>query len=617
MPNRRANVLAVNSLLRHRGPDGEGHFDDGDCTLAMRRLAVIDLVGGHQPIHNEAGDVVCVCNGELYNYQTLADGLHRAGHTFASASDVEVAVHGYEDWGEEVVNKLNGMFSLAIWDARRRRLLLARDRMGKKPLYFARLGEGLVFASELRSILAYPGATWTVDPVACRAFCALGYMPGDRTPIAEVRKLPPGYIGAWNSGEFQVSQYWAPERVVVPESERLAVEALWELLKDAVRLRLISDVPLGAFLSGGLDSSVVVGVAARELGAKVPTFSITFPGYSHHDEARQARLVARHFDCEHNEIPVKAANFEGAEELVWLLDEPLADPAALPTLLLSREARKDVTVVLTGEGADEVFGGYDRYRLALWGAATEKRLPFLGALAGAVLQWRSAHKNDDSWASRILRATVQGREDPTEWSHSLSVAAAVPCAIEWDIPNLDGFISQSPVRTLKDRRLVPVQLSDIRNSLANGLLTKVDRITMSASLEARCPYLDYRVVTYGLSLPDQWKMRGLTSKLLLRTAAKRLLPPSILNRPKHTFRVPLGEWLRGPLRKGALEAARSQQLARLQILPKGGMERLAQDHVAGRADYSRALWAIITLHLWLSRAMRQFTLSVPEPIVDA
>ncbi len=575
----------------------------------MRRLSVIDLVGGHQPIYNEKRDLVCICNGELYNYQGIARDLKGLGHVFATNSDVEVAVHGYETWGDDFLTGINGMFALAIWDARRQRLLLARDRVGKKPLYYAHVEGGLVFASELRSLLAFPAATWTVDREACRAFCLLGYLPADRTPIVQIRRLPPGHLAVWDASGFTVRRYWEPEPTPPVASEAQAADVLLDLLRDSVRMRLISDVPLGAFLSGGLDSSVVVAVAAGELGARIPTFSISFPGHRDYDEGPHARGVAQHFGCQHHEIPVQPSHFDDLGSLVWALDEPLADPAALPTLLLSREARKEVTVALTGEGADEVLGGYERYWLALRGAALASRLKVLGSLAAAGLRVRGRRAGDDSRTSRLLRAAAEGGQSPLAWSHSVATAPAVGRAAGWGHDeSLRSLRAARPPLPARTERLLSLQLDDLSTMLANGLLTKVDRMTMAASLEARCPFLDYRVVNFGLGLPDSWKIRGRVSKVILRRVARRVLPDDIHQRPKHTFRVPLSEWLRGPLKDLAREAASSLVLSRLGIVGGEKVRQLADDHLAGRADFPRALWALITLHLWLTEASHQVSL---------
>lgn len=606
-------VRTVVAGLRHHGPDDAGEFDDRDCTLAMRRLSIIDLARGHQPLFNETRDIACICNGELYNFQALARQLNDLGHVFATSSDVEVAVHGYESWGEEIVTKINGMFALALWDARHRRLLLARDRLGKKPIYYAHIGGGLAFASELRSLLAFPTVAWTVDREACRAFCLLGYLPSDRTPIAEIRRLAPGHLALWDGNGLRIRRYWEPKPAAPAASEAEAADALLEVLRDAVRLRLISDVPVGAFLSGGLDSSVVVAVAAGELGARVPTFNIAFPDNADYDEARHARRVSQLFGCEHHEIPIAASHFEDTADLVWALDEPLADPAALPTLLLSREARKEVTVALTGEGADEVFGGYERYSLALRGSRLAGRLRVLRSLAAVGLRVRGRRSGDDSRVSRLLRSAAEGGQIPLAWSRAVATAPAVAQASGWKRDEaVLALLSPGPATHAETGRLVALQLDDLSTMLPNGLLTKVDRMTMAASLEARCPFLDYRIVNFGLGLPDSWKIRGQTSKVVLRRVARRLLPREIHARPKHTFRIPLAQWLRGPLKNLAREAASSPVLSRFGIAYGEEVRQLADDHAAGRADFSRALWALITLHLWLTEAGRRVTLDPPE-----
>ena len=603
------DVAVLAHRLWHRGPDEGGEFSDATCSLGMRRLSIIDPTGGHQPIYNESRDLVCVCNGELYNFHDLSQELAREGHRFATGSDIEVAVHGYEQWGDAVVRKINGMFGLALWDVRRSRLVLARDKLGKKPLYYAPTANGgLAFSSELRSILALPAHTWTLDRAACQSFCVLGYMPGDVTPIREIRRLLPGHIGVWERGTFTIKRYWEPEPTT-PPADGDSTDALFALLRDAVRLRLISDVPLGAFLSGGLDSSLIVAMAAGELGAQIPTFSISFPGYPDHDEGAHARRVAEYFGCAHHEFPIDASDFRDIRDTIWALDEPLADPAALPTFVLSREAKKHVTVALTGEGADEIFGGYDRYRLALRGAALTRRLPMVGLLAGMVLDLRASRRTDDTKSSRILRA-VTGGGDAVSWSRAIAMAPALGADRvathtaqlgRPTLPRVDG-----------NGELLAVQMDDLSNALCNGLLTKVDRMSMAASLEARCPFLDYRVVNFGLGLPDRLKIRGRTSKVILRALAQRLLPPGINRRPKHTFRVPVSTWLRGPLQGLVHDVVNGTLLDQSGIAGAKMVRSVAERHLSGRADYSRALWGLITLHVWLSEARRQFRIDVPE-----
>jgi asparagine synthase (glutamine-hydrolysing) len=612
-PDRLGATRRILNQLIHRGPDDAGEFNDEHCTLGMRRLSIIDVVGGHQPLINEKRDVACICNGELYNFQTLAAELKRLGHTFSSGSDVEIALHGYESWGDDVLQRINGMFALAIWDAPRRRLLLARDRVGKKPLYYARLQNGLAFASELRSLLTLPNVVWRIDTEACRAFCQLGYMPCDRTPISEIRRLAPGHLAVWVENAFTIRPYWEPDPSPAPTSEEEATDLLFDLLRDAVRLRLISDVPLGAFASGGLDSSVVIAMAAGQLGARVPTFTVSFPGYPHFDEATYGREVAEHFGCEHHVVPVDFSSFTNVADLAWALDEPLADPAALPTLLLSREARKVVTVALTGEGGDEVFGGYERYSLALHGTAIMRRLGALRTVAAAGLHARGRRRFDDSRFSRVLRSLVEGGSNAFAWNRVLSSSPGIAHAAGWNQDkDTNTLAHRKPRQEANRRRLLALQEDDLATSLANGLLTKVDRMTMAASLEARCPLLDYRIVNFGLGLPDDWKIRRATTKVVLRRVARRLLPPAISERAKHTFRVPLAKWLRGPLKQVVREVASSPLLSTLGIIERSSIAPIVEDHLQGRADFGRALWALITLHLWFLKATQEVSLERPS-----
>jgi asparagine synthase (glutamine-hydrolysing) len=612
--NRVENVRGLVHSLVHRGPDEGGEFHDADCSMAMRRLSVIDLAGGRQPLYNESSDLVCICNGELYNFAAIRETLAADGHRFSTRSDVEVLVHGYESWGQGVLQKINGMFAFAIWDSRRGELLLARDRLGKKPLYYALVEGGLLFASELRTLLAWPNRRWTVDRQACREFCLTGYVPGSRTPIVEIHRLPPGHSGLWSRGSYTQRRYWEAHPRPPARDSSTAADQLMELLSDSVRLRLISDVPVGAFLSGGLDSSIIVALAAGVHRARIPTFSVSFPEHSSHNESRYARRIAAHFRCEHHEIAVSPSDFRDPEAFIWALDDPIADPAALPTLLLSRAARTQVTVALTGEGADEVFGGYDRYRLSLVGSKILANAPWLQAPAARALSLRGTRSWDDSRISRILRGVVTGGTSPLAWSRAIARAPVTGHNEAWNHPSLPPHNSSgdSERASYDASRLLPIQLDDLNASLPCDLLTKVDRMTMATSLEARCPYLDYRVVEFGLGLPDSWKMHGRTSKVLLRTVGAKLLPSDIRARPKHTFRVPLADWLRGPLKPLLDGLVRSDQLRRFGIAQPDHINPIARDHLEGRGDYSRALWALVTLDIWLQQADHNATL-VPEP----
>ena len=591
----------MNIVLAHRGPDGEGYFTNGPVGLAMRRLAIIDLQTGDQPIFNEDRSVAVVFNGEIYNYRELRAELQKRGHRFYTQSDTEVLTHGYEEWGDDLPTHLNGMFAFALWDVRRQRLLLARDHLGIKPLYYAELpGGGLAFASELKALLPVDGWRREIDPLALDWFLATRYIPAPRSIYLGIRKLPPAHrltLGA--DGPLKVERYWDVSFAPDDTDGQDWPARLREALTAAVRRQMIADVPLGAFLSGGIDSSILVGLMARVSTEPVRTFTVIFPGWGTLDESGYARRVAERFATAHTEIAVEADVAREWPELACRLDEPFADPATLPTWLMARQTRRYVTVVLTGEGADELFQGYGWY-----GWPRPLPLPaFLARplrhLAQRLLSGRRGRHRllallapdfGTLYAESILSSVSQAEERLAwyrpEWlAHLTAMAPLADFPESWEEP-LPGQAPSSLMQEL-----------DLKVWLEGDPLVKADRATMLASLEARVPFLDREVVELAARIPAHWHHREGLSKWLLRRSFADLLPGEIARRPKHAFEVPIGAWLRGPLRP-QLEHALADASPLWQILRPEPIRRMMHLHLAGRRDYSRELWALLHLAFW-------------------
>ena len=590
----------MNRTLLHRGPDGEGYFTDGSVGLAMRRLAVIDLRTGDQPIFNEDRSVVVVYNGEIYNYRALRAELERLGHRFATQSDTEVLVHGYETWGDDLPLRLNGMFAFALWDFRRKRLFLARDHLGIKPLYYAQLPKGgLAFASELKALLPVDNWSREIDPLALDWFLATRYIPSPRTIYLGVRKLPPAHRLTVGAGEtLQIERYWDVTFIPNQEGdEQEWSERLQQILTTAVRRQMIADVPLGAFLSGGIDSSIIVGLMAQASAEPVCTFTVTFPGWGGLDESAYARAVAERFGTVHTEITVEADVAREWPELASQLDEPFADPATLPTWLMARQTRQHVTVVLTGEGADELFQGYGWYG---W----PKPLPLPVFLARPLR--RCIQKVLSGRRGRHRLSALLAPDFGTFYAESiLSSVSQAEERLNWYRPDwLAHLNAMAPIADLEDRLSAqPATLSsriqelDLKVWLEGDPLTKVDRATMLASLEARVPFLDREVVESVASIPPHWHRQKGISKWLLRKTFADLIPPEVARRPKHAFEVPIEAWLRRPLRP-LLEEMVSANSPLWQVLRPETIRRMVQRHLEGRRDFGRELWSLLHLAIW-------------------
>lgn len=607
-PIEEARLRAMNASLSHRGPDGDGfHFEPG-VGFGHRRLSIIDLEGGRQPLYNEDGTVVVTFNGEIFNFMEIERELLARGHIFRTRCDTEVIVHAWEEWGERCLERFNGMFAFALWDRGRQTLFLARDRLGVKPLFYAQLADGrLLFASELKALLVHPDMPRRIDSRAVEDYFCFGYVPDPRTIYADVHKLAPGAYLSVSRGRRDVTpvRYWdvplmGERRVTTPAT---AWEGeLRERLKESVRKRLMSDVPLGAFLSGGIDSSAVVAMM-REIGTnRILTCSIGFrePLY---DESRYARLVAEAKRTDHKTETVEASDYSLVDRLVDIYDEPYADSSAIPTYRVCELARRHVTVALSGDGGDENFIGYRRYRLFGAEEAVRSRLP-LGlrrAVFGPLGRWYP--KLD--WAPRFLRgkttfqALARGTVDA--YLHGVSI-----CSDEMR----DALFSEAFRRELQGYRarevfhghvrgkefadpLSLVQYLDFKTYLPGDILTKVDRASMAHSLEVRTPFLDYEFVEWVSSLPASVKLKRGEGKHILKEALRPLLPEEVLFRSKMGFAVPLDVWFRGSLKQHILDVARGKRLAESGFFDPRVLHRMVEDHQSGRRDYSAPLWTLL------------------------
>jgi asparagine synthase (glutamine-hydrolysing) len=597
----------------HRGPDDEGIFVKGGVGLGMRRLSIIDLVGGHQPVFNEDKTAWIVFNGEIYNFPELRTQLESRGHRFSTHTDTEVIVHLYEEYGADCVHQLRGMFAFALYDERRRKLLLARDRLGKKPLHYAVVGHGLLFASEIKAILAVAPELSTVNPEAILQYLYFGYIPDPLTSFLPIQKLPPGHWLEFEDGQIQLRKYWDLPQYGThsPGSEQGCLEELERRLAEAVRIRLISDVPLGALLSGGTDSSTVVALMARASSRPVKTFSIGF-GHDDFNEAHYARIVAERFGCEHHELVVEPDVLETVETLTSSLEEPFGDSSMLPTYYVSCLARKHVTVALSGDGGDEIFGGYERYAIHLRRQKFE-RIP--------------------AWARSFYRAQIYPRLPRNMHGRKFSYNVSLP----WRERYVDGisfvpsFEREMPLVSQEFREVLrdssdpqslmhryfdeapatdPVSQMlyvDTKTYMVADILTKVDRMSMATSLEVRVPILDHPFVEWVTGLPAEFKIRRGQQKYILRKLAERLgVPREALYRPKQGFALPLVHWMRHELKDLILTVLLEPRTLQRGYFHPQAVPQLLDEHFRGRRNHADRIWRLLMLELWHRNFLESF-----------
>jgi asparagine synthase (glutamine-hydrolysing) len=603
-----AALAAMNETLVHRGPDSDGSMIDGPCGLAMRRLSIIDLAGGDQPIANEDGRIQVIQNGEIYNYRELMDGLRGRGHTFSTHCDTEVLVHLYEERGPAFVEDLRGMFAIAIWDARHGRLVLSRDRFGIKPLYYRVAGGQLSFASELKALLRQPGFSREIDSGALEAFLAFNSIPAPLTIFTEARKLPAGHTLVAEGGEVEIHRYARPTPVpadeVRTESEEDLAEELRGRLRDSVRAHLVSDVPVGVLLSGGIDSAALTALAAAESGYRVSTFSIGFEEQSF-DELELARLVAKRYGTDHHELILRPDAVDLLPRLVEAFDEPFGDSSALPTFLVSQLASDTVKVVLSGEGGDELFGGYYTYVADRLAPRVGRAAPLLRPLVER-LPSSSERVSFDYKAKRFVRgAHLPPVERHHAWKEIFSADAQDALLSSPRMSDPVDVYRARYVETEGSEELARLQDLDLGIYLVDDLLVKTDRASMAHSLEARVPFLDPVVAELALALQTKQKVRGFSKKRLLRRAAAPLLPREIIRGRKRGFSIPVAAWLRGDLAPFARDVLSPETIERQGYLDPAAVTRVLDEHTAGKEDLSRQLWGLLNFTLWYDRYARE------------
>ena len=609
-----ASLLArMNQSQFHRGPDDGGVHIEPGVGLAHRRLSIIDLSNGHQPLFNEDGSVVVVYNGEIYNFPELTTELLAAGHQFRTHCDTEVIVHAWEEWGEACVDRFRGMFAFAIWDRNQGSLFLARDRLGIKPLHYALLNDGrLLFGSELKSLLVYDGLPRTIEPRSVEDYFALGYVPEPRTIFKGVFKLPPGHTLRIRRGDtrLQPRQYWdvdfSPNGVT---DEKDACEQMIERLEEAIRIRMIADVPLGAFLSGGVDSSAVVALMAGLNNGPVNTCSISF-GDPAYNESNFASMVADQYHTDHQTGEVSADDFDLMEKLVDIYDEPYADSSAMPTYRVCELARKRVTVALSGDGGDENLAGYRRYRWHMYEHKMRSILPLsLRRPLFGTLGWLYPKAD---WAPKVLRAKstfeALARDDVEGYFHSVSIlgdsirATLFSSAFHSELQGhraVDVF--REHARNAPEHPLSRVQYLDMKTYLVGDILTKVDRASMAHGLEVRVPILDHKLVEWMAGLPPGLKLRGKEGKYLFKKSLESRLPKEILYRPKMGFAVPLAGWFRGPLRERVRKSLLGPTMLESGIFDGNFLRQIVDQHQSGRRNFSDPIWTLLMFEAFLRK----------------
>jgi asparagine synthase (glutamine-hydrolysing) len=607
-PVDRDTVEAMNETLFHRGPDSGGTFVEGEVGLAARRLAIIDLAGGDQPIANEDGSVTVVQNGEIYNYRELQAEVEGLGHRMRTRCDTEVLLHLYEERGPHFVEALRGMFAIALWDSARKRLVLARDRFGIKPLYYSLDERSLAFGSELKALVARPGFSREVDRDALEAFLTFSFVPSPLTIFSAARKLPPGCLLVWEPETgVRVERYARPRPVpadeVRPESEEELAEELRSRLRDSVRAHLIADVPVGVLLSGGIDSSTLAAFAALESSGPVSTFSIGFDERGF-DERDRARLIAERYETDHHELLLKPNVVELLPALAETFDEPFADSSAIPTYLVSKLAREHVKVALSGEGGDELFGGYNYYV----GHVLARRLgAFAGPLRPLVERLPSSSSRASTFDNKAKRFVRGATLAPLERHLVFKQVFSEQQRRQLVRPELNG--ARPPLEYLDAQyetsdgaeSLARFMHVDLGVYLVEDMLVKTDRASMAHSLEARVPILDTVVAELALALPSRLKVRGFSKKRLIRKAMEPLLPREILHGPKRGFSIPIAAWLRDDLNGFARETLSPSLIRKQGFFRPDAVTALLDAHDSRRDDYSRQLWALLVFSLWFER----------------
>jgi asparagine synthase (glutamine-hydrolysing) len=608
----RALTKAMCDVIVHRGPDDDGFYADGPVSLGMRRLSIIDLATGRQPIRNEDGTIWVVYNGEIFNFPRLKPDLQSRGHAFYTNADTEVIVHLYEEYGEDFVQKLNGMFAVALWDGRRKKLVLARDRLGIKPLHYAWDGERLLFASEIKSLLR-AGISREIDLESMSRYFTFEYVPAPDSIFKAVRKLLPGHLMTVQDGRAELRRYWDvhyAETKIKPRDEAEYAEEIASRLRESVRMRLLSDVPLGVFLSGGIDSSTVTALMSETASGRIKTFSIGFKEKTF-DELDYARMVAERFATEHTEFVVDSTQVAGlVPVLMGYLDEPLADASIIPTYVISKLARKHVTVALAGDGGDELFGGYDTYK-AYKVARLYRTIPgFLRkGLIGPAVRRLPASDRRLSFEFKAKKF-IDGAEHPPEIANTLWWGAYTPARKDkLFTAELRARLAGDPFAPIAAQAaftkaadpLDRLAYLDLKLYLQDDLLVKVDRMSMANSLEIRTPFLDYTFVEFAATIPSALKLKGFQAKSILKKALASRLPKEILTKKKIGFDIPLGPWIRRELRDFVLDTLAPSRLRRHGFFDEAYVRTILDEHLAGSHNHRQLLWPLIIFQFWHDR----------------
>ncbi|UCG11657.1 MAG: asparagine synthase (glutamine-hydrolyzing) [Deltaproteobacteria bacterium] len=610
-PNATTRLERLNNTLLHRGPDQIGAQVFTNAGLAMCRLSVIDLATGYQPMGNEDGSCWVVHNGEIYNFMDLRRELESLGHNFRSRSDTEVVLHGYEQWGQECIKRMRGMFAFAIYERPSSnrsgcgRLFLARDRLGKKPLYYYRDEERFIFASEIKAILAHPDVPRQVNRHAIPLYLAYGYVPAPHTIFQHIYELPPGHILTVQDGQMQLEEYWDisyPNAADLRLSQQEIVAHLQGLLEESVRLRLLSDVPLGAFLSGGLDSTAIVAYMTNLMDQPVKTFAIGFEGEPSFDELEYARLVAREFRTDHHEFVVRPDTIDLLPKLVWHHDQPFADSSAIPMYQVSKLTREHVTVALTGDGGDELFAGYERFAAARLADGYGRLPQYVQGVLSRLLHSLPESTSYRSFVRRARRfvesAPLPLPERYLGWAgifHTSFIRELLADAASIDPQtHFQGYFRKVP----DVDPIAQLLYVNAKTYLPGDLLVKTDRMSMANSLEARSPFLDHKLLEFTASIPSSLKLRGLTTKYILKKALNGRVPRLIVKRKKHGFGVPVSHWFRTSLKDFVGEVLLSSRAEGRGYFRAHAVRRLIDEHQSGKRDYGHQLWALLTFEIW-------------------
>ncbi|MBN1560738.1 asparagine synthase (glutamine-hydrolyzing) [candidate division KSB1 bacterium] len=608
-----ADVQKMCHAMEHRGPDDEGQFVHENIGIGMRRLSIIDLSTGHQPIFNQDRSMAIVFNGEIYNHIDIRKELTARGYLFSTKTDTEAILHAYEEWGTDCVNRLNGMFAFAIWDGRNKRLFLARDRLGIKPLYYYCDELQFVFASELKSIVQLDSVPREIEPKALDIFLTFEYIPSPYSIFANIFKLPPGHWMLYQDGRIQTQQYWNVEYHCTMAGEAALNARLEELLEDAVKIRLMSDVPLGAFLSGGLDSSSIVAMMSRNSADPVKSFSIGFDEATY-NELPYARAVADKFRTEHFEEIIKPDVTRLTEKILWMLDEPFGDFSVFPTYLVSEMARKNVKVVLSGDGGDELLAGYDTY-LAQRLAKKYNMLPrFLRKAAiEPIVDALPPTKKKKGFINRSKRF-IEGTRLPGNLQHvrwmiflqqtEKELLYSPEFARSLHGYNSFGFIEEYFAQVTSPDPLDQQEYVDIKSYLVDDILVKVDRMSMANSLEARVPFLDHRFVEFAATIPGHLRLRGKRTKHILKNSLRAVLPLTVIERGKEGFSIPIKNWLKNELKPMMLESLSEKNVVEKGYFDPQFVNRLVNEHLKSKENHSHRLWALMVFHLWYDLYMK-------------